>query len=103
MKFCTCHDIKTLLCTISLWWVEHISNQSPANFNQISSSIEIPSVWRAPGHTILQHHVDGLVQDCSYSSANALELLQSGIKPPMYMYLKAGTVEDAVTCLLRYP
>ena len=24
------------------------------------------------GHTILQHHVDGLVQDCSNSSANGI-------------------------------
>ena len=28
-------------------------------------------------------YVDGLVQDCSNSIANALELLQSGTKPSM--------------------
>ena len=28
-----------------------------------------------------RHHIDGLVQDCSNSSANALELLQSCAKP----------------------
>ena len=27
------------------------------------------------------HDIDGLVQDCSNSIANALELLQSGTKP----------------------
>ena len=26
-------------------------------------------------------NIDGLVQDCSYSTANALELLQSSTKP----------------------
>ena len=30
---------------------------------------------------VLIHHVDGLVQDCSNSIANALELLQSCTKP----------------------
>ena len=29
----------------------------------------------------VNHHIDGLVQDCSYSIANALELLQSCSKP----------------------
>ena len=29
----------------------------------------------------LQHHIDGLVQDCSISSAKALEILQSCTKP----------------------
>ena len=28
-------------------------------------------------------HFDGLVQDCSNSIANELELLQSGTKPPI--------------------
>ena len=33
---------------------------------------------------ILYAHIDGLVQDCSNSIANALELLQSCIKSSMY-------------------
>ena len=33
-------------------------------------------------------HVDGLVQDCGNSSALAMELLQSWIKPSMYCYRK---------------
>ena len=31
----------------------------------------------------MQYHVDGLVQDCSNSSALAMELLQSCTKPSM--------------------
>ena len=31
--------------------------------------------------TTTNHHIDGLVQDCSNSIANALELLQSCTKP----------------------
>ena len=34
-------------------------------------------------HLLLQGHVDGLVQNCSNSIANALELLQSCAKPSM--------------------
>ena len=34
-----------------------------------------------------QDHYDGLVQDCSNSIANALELLQSGTKPSVMCYL----------------
>ena len=39
-------------------------------------------------------HIDGLVQDCSISIANALEILQSHTKPSIYMYSKvpAGMV-----------
>ena len=33
---------------------------------------------------ILQGHIDGLVQDCSNSSALAMELLQSCTKPLTY-------------------
>ena len=32
-------------------------------------------------------YIDGLVQDCSNSTANALELLQSYTKPSIYVYL----------------
>ena len=36
---------------------------------------------------ILLAHIDGLVQDCSNSIANALELLQSCTKPSIYASL----------------
>ena len=39
-----------------------------------------------PYHNMAYHYVDGLVQDCSNSSANALELLQSCTKPSMWYY-----------------
>ena len=32
----------------------------------------------------IQHDIDGLVQDCSNSIANALELLQSCTKPSIW-------------------
>ena len=32
----------------------------------------------------MHHHIDGLVQNCSNSIANALELLQSRTKPSIY-------------------
>ena len=33
------------------------------------------------------NYIDGLVQDCSNSSALAMELLQSCTKPSMYLFL----------------
>ena len=59
-KFCTCHcrDV----CKISLWSVEYwyILNQSMANFDQISNSIEIPFVGQATGRSSGQRaHVRG--------------------------------------------
>ena len=47
-KFCTCYESYTDMCKISLWSVEHISNQIMPNFGWIS--IEILLVERAPGH-----------------------------------------------------
>ena len=40
--------------------------------------------------TILMTYIDGLVQDCSNSIANALELLQSCTKP--YIYALPGFI-----------
>ena len=42
-----CHG----MCKISLSLVEHILNPSAAYFGQISNSIDIPLVGRAPGTT----------------------------------------------------
>ena len=38
------------MCKISLWSVERILNQSTANFDWISNSIEIALVGQAPGN-----------------------------------------------------
>ena len=35
---------------------------------------------------IMRYHFDGLVQDCSVSSALAIKILQSCTKPPIYTY-----------------
>ena len=42
-------------------------------------------------------NIDGLVQDCSNSSANALELLQSCAKPLIYQYIIQYTVWNQQT------
>ena len=42
---CNCRDV----CKISLWSAEYVLNKSIANFGQISNSIEISLVGRAPG------------------------------------------------------
>ena len=39
-----------------------------------------------PNTVFFYFHFDGLVQDCSYSSANALESLQSCTKPSIYLF-----------------
>ena len=44
-----CHDV----CKISLWSAENILNQGNANFGQISNSIEMLLVGRAPEGTML--------------------------------------------------
>ena len=39
-------------------------------------------------------NIDGLVQDCSISSANALEILQSCIKPSiLFVLVLLGTID----------
>ena len=43
----------------------------------VMNGVSVMRVWEKIDH------VDGLVQDCSNSSANALELLQSYTKPSM--------------------
>ena len=40
--------------------------------------------------------IDGLVQDCSNSIANALELLQSCTKPSKYWFHQPATVKPLV-------
>ena len=45
------------------------------------TSKKVALYWDDP---LLDYHVYGVVQDCSNSSANALELLQSCTKPTMY-------------------
>ena len=45
-------------------------------------------------YAILHNHVDGSVQDCSNSSALAMELLQSCTKPSMHKPLDARRPAD---------
>ena len=47
--------------------------------------------------TLMKTHVDGFVQDCSNSTANALELLQSCTKPSIYVSLSASHVKTWTT------
>ena len=45
------------------------------------------SVWKTADAVMAKFlsHMNGLVQDCSISTANALEILQSCTKPVIYM------------------
>ena len=43
--------------------------------------------WGRTLRILYMGYIDGLVQDCSNSSALALELLQSCTKPSMYTYI----------------
>ena len=45
-----------------------------------------------------QGHVDGLVQDCSNSTANAVELLQFCTKPSMYSMLVTALLYSVSCC-----
>ena len=45
--------------------------------------------------------INGLVQDCSNSSANAMELLQSCAKPPKYL-TNSTCIRDAGKCTHVY-
>ena len=38
--------------------------------------------------SVAKYHFDGLVQDCSNSSALAMELLQSSTKPTIYILIE---------------
>ena len=43
-------------------------------------------------------YIDGLVQDCSNSIANELELLQSCTKPSIYIYM---STKDQYSCFMQ--
>ena len=60
-----------------------------------STSIQVTlNVIRTDADTFdrkyMTYHVDGLVQDCSNSSALAMELLQSCTKPSMYSIIRSS-------------
>ena len=63
--------------------------------NNIPALVQIMA-WRRPGAEPLSEammvslsmHINGLVQDCSISIANALEILQSCTKPSIYESLR---------------
>ena len=46
-------------------------------------------IHKLPPYVIYIYHIDGLVQDCSNSIANALELLQSCAKASICLYVNA--------------
>ena len=54
--------------------------QTPS-YSTTVAHIKIHKTWKI---TVATHHIDGLVQDCSNSSALAIELLQSCTKPSIY-------------------
>ena len=64
-KFCTRHCV---VRKISLWLVKHIFNQSTANFDWISNSIEIPLAGRGPGLSgtrLIKGNGDIILPGCS--------------------------------------
>ena len=79
------------MCKLLLWSVKHILNKSISSFDQISNSIKILFVGRAPWVTTAEaqeisrwnekNKIDGLVQEKRNSIANALELRLSYTNP----------------------
>ena len=51
------------------------------------TTFEIENKWVLIVWTYSELHIDGLMQDCSNSIANTLELLQSCTKPWIYPYI----------------
>ena len=53
------------------------------NSRSVASSAKTCKAWDNPGNSLIHvvKHIDGLVQDCSNSSALAMELLQCCTKP----------------------
>ena len=64
----------------------------PFHLRRCGPEIIMQSVHHGSQHTWHNHcifyilHIDGLVQDCSHSSALAMELLQACIKPLIYTW-----------------
>ena len=56
--------------------------------HQIQTFIWLNNTFKAQAHNacinVIQSHIDDLVQDCSNSIANAMELLQSSAQPSKY-------------------
>ena len=90
---------KGLSVTFEKWWEfpPHIYIQSMLKVNR-------QPMWRqhqwlrskVSGHW-KQPHIDGLVQDCSISSALAMEILQSCTKPSTYYMVIVGMVKDPLS------
>ena len=64
-------------------WVQ-LCNASAKFVNNNRSGIPHTCFWHS------SHHINGLVQDCSNSSALAMELLQSWTKPSICPYMSAS-------------
>ena len=52
--------------------------------------------------SFVKNHFNGFVQDCSISTANALEILQSCTKPSIWCYLVTTNISTSITCLSSY-
>ena len=52
------------------------------DLNILENHVALQTTW--PLNSVAFHYIDGLVQDCSNSIANALELLQSSTKPSIW-------------------
>ena len=66
-------------------------NISAPFYWQLDSSHKGPVTWTAFPR---RHHVDGLVQNCSNSIANTLELLQSCTEPSMWIFTRHQCSKD---------
>ena len=81
-------DSLNKVCThpVSQWWSDN--GQTPWTAAQIACIHTQQSRGLRPLHG-QEHEIDGSVQDCSNSSALALELLQSCIKPSKWSFHKS--------------
>ena len=68
---------------------DYVESQQTANMETTSVVNKVSGHWKQP-------HIHGLVQDCSISSALAMEILQSCTKPSTYM-AKVGMAKDPLS------
>ena len=81
-----CHrQVQTLQCSTPDGYQQSRNRQYHGNVGQrIHITFNTPGIsYRHWAQCLTLHNIDGLVQDCRSSIANALELLQSFIKPPI--------------------
>ena len=74
---------RQLDCLLKTCSFDNKENINAPYYWPLDSPRKGPVMWTAFPR---RHHVDGLVQNCRNSIANALELLQSCTKPSMWMF-----------------